>query len=250
MKDKPDTHDCAPDTHSPRTDTHRDAPDTHRAALDTHSLPSDRYVSNSRSNLYVSEPTPNLYVSIPRPSASKRSDSSGLSPLDRAKAKIPNVVVPETLIDSELRAVFRVVHALHQVRAEDGGDTFYASARLLAELSGIDKMMAYRRLGTLSKLGYIDLIKAGKPGKGATGQANTYRFNNPPRCGEPIWESNTVKKKRADLLAASVPSLSTQDTDDSFDALMKYGDRQGLERSARRRPRPTTNDPTPENIID
>ena len=56
-------------------------------------------------------------------------------------------------------------------------------------------MTVMRRLGAISRLGYLDLVEPGIPGTRATGKANTWRWHDPPRPGETVWNSNDATRR-------------------------------------------------------
>lgn len=112
--------------------------------------------------------------------------------LDRVKARIPHVNLPASLEGNrKLAPLARTMTAMAEEAERRGDRNFHAPYRLIGKLSGIESAMTtMRRLAALSQLGYLDLLDPGIPGTKATGKANTWRWHDPPRRGETVWNSH------------------------------------------------------------
>lgn len=116
--------------------------------------------------------------------------------LERATARVPDVVVPEPLQGSHLEPVARVMIAFAEEATLRGDANFHLASRKIAELAkGISAMTALRHLGALRSKGFVSLIEAGQhEGPPCRRKANTWRWHDPPCPAETVWNSNTIQR--------------------------------------------------------
>ena len=127
--------------------------------------------------------------------------------LARVRESIPTVILPSQLVNDDLKPIARVMLAISDEAKRREEVTFYASYRLIGSLAGgIDPMTVMRRLGALSKAGFLSLIEPGIPGTGPRRKANAYMWHDPARPGETVW--NSSKARHANKTSAP------QDTDE------------------------------------
>ncbi len=118
------------------------------------------------------------------------------SELALVEEMVPEVTVPSELQGTTYEPVFRVMNVLAKLAAERGGDTFYVPCRLVAEkANGMDHKTAHRHLGALCKYGFLSLVKSGTPGTKGKGEANVYRWHDPPIPGKATWNSSQETRR-------------------------------------------------------
>ena len=131
--------------------------------------------------------------------------------LERATARVPDVIVPPSLKHTRWEPVARVMIAFAEEAALRGGATFYLSCRKIAEFAnGISPMTALRHLGVLRNMGFVSLVEAGQhEGTRRARKANTWRWHDPPCPGKTEWNSNTTQpavRRRKDPTVDTAPT--------------------------------------------
>jgi hypothetical protein len=118
--------------------------------------------------------------------------------LARVEARIPHVIVPPQLAaHPRLVPLARVMIAYSEEHARRGRTVFYASLRDIGKLAGVTNAMTVeRRLGAISREGWLSMPEAGTPGTGRGRKANTWCWHDPPRPGDTVWDDSNMAKMR------------------------------------------------------
>ena len=128
--------------------------------------------------------------------ASRIKDAFGQT-LECVKARILRVKVPRELVGTKFEAIAKTMIALSEINRRKGRQTFRASFRLIAKLSGIQHQnKAKRWLRVLEKRGFIALVKAGTPGRGHRRRPTTWEWCYSPRQGRRAKASSNTSEKR------------------------------------------------------
>jgi hypothetical protein len=129
--------------------------------------------------------------------------------MERIESRVSEVTIPPALAAKpRLAGQARALVAYDEEARRCGQSTFPADARKLAVLSGIGEgnfKTALRRCKAFGKLGYLSLVRPGISGIGPTGRAHVYRWHDPPRPGEAVWNDNAVVVDVVQFLTESQP---------------------------------------------